>query len=39
MNTSVKKNVTILPFYDGTLSVKDRHSVHTLYIVMEIPIG
>ena len=31
MNTYVKKNVTISPFYDETLIVKDRHSVRTLY--------
>ena len=32
MNTSVKKNNTISPFYDRTLLVKDRHAVHTLIV-------
>ena len=31
MNTSVKKKITVSAFYDGTLFVKDRHAVRTLY--------
>ena len=34
----LRKIYTISPFYDGTLLVKDRHAVRTLYI-MEIPIS